>query len=269
PQSGRPARAAARRRYLPGGGAQIVRPRAGRPQSRGVVDAAGRRRFSCRDPHAPLRHVDLRAAGGSARRRQSVRAQEAPQYRPVCVGREPRAPGTFHNEDDLADYDILDYDIDLTISPDRLWLDSRARVLLKVRSAEINTLTLRLADSLVVQSIASDQFGGLFALRLKNQNSIIIKLPTQVPRDTVMTLTVVYSGRVEPQVNDRELLAFQRGRDVQVNEARFATEPSWLYSSRIFWYPQAPVTDYATARLQINVPASLGCVASGDLAPGS
>ena len=177
--------------------------------------------------------------------------------------------GRFYNEDDLADYDILDYDIDLTISPDRLWLDSRARVLLKVRSAEINTLTLRLADSLVVQSIASDQFGGLFALRLKNQNSIIIKLPTQVPRDTLMTLTVVYSGRVEPQVNDRELLAFQRGRDVQVDEARFATEPSWLYSSRIFWYPQAPVTDYATARLQINVPASLGCVASGDLAPGS
>jgi hypothetical protein len=29
------------------------------------------------------------------------------------------------------------------------------------------------------------------------------------------------------------------------------------------------VTDYATARLQINVPASLECVASGDLAPGS
>ena len=178
--------------------------------------------------------------------------------------------GRFYNEDDLADYDILDYDIDLTVSPDRLWLDGRARVLLKVQSPEINTITLRLADSLVVQSIASDQFGGLFALRLKNQNSLVVKLPTPVPRDTVMTLTVVYAGRVEPQVNDRETLAFQRGgRDVQVEDARLATEPSWLYSSGVYWYPQAPVTDYATARLQISVPASLGCVASGDLEPGS
>ena len=176
--------------------------------------------------------------------------------------------GRFYNEDDLVDYDVLDYDIDLAVSPERLWIDGRAGAP-EVQSP-INTITLRLADSLVVHSISSDQFGGLFALRLKNQNSLVVKLPMPVSRGTVMRLSVAYAGRVEPQLNDRETLAFQRGRgDVQIDEGRFSSEPSWLYSSRVYWYPQAPVTDYATARLQINVPASLECVASGDLAPGS
>jgi hypothetical protein len=34
------------------------------------------------------------------------------------------------------------------------------------------------------------------------------------------------------------------------------------------WYPQAPVSDYATARIQITVPSSIECVASGQLEPG-
>ena len=45
-------------------------------------------------------------------------------------------------------------------------------------------------------------------------------------------------------------------------------EPSFLYSSRSYWYPQAPVTDYATARIRITVPPALECVASGELEAG-
>ena len=45
-------------------------------------------------------------------------------------------------------------------------------------------------------------------------------------------------------------------------------EPSFLYSSRSFWYPQAPVSDYATARIRISVPPAIDCVASGELEPG-
>jgi len=177
--------------------------------------------------------------------------------------------GRFYNEDDLAEYDILDYNIDLTVSPDRQWLDGRARVLLKVRAFEINTITLRLADSLAVRSIASDELGGLFAIRLKEQNSVLVKLPTPVRHDTVLTLTVVYAGRREPQSEDRETLALQRGSASQGEDARLVAEPSFLYSNRSYWYPQATVTDYATARLRITVPATLDCVASGDLEPGS
>ena len=45
-------------------------------------------------------------------------------------------------------------------------------------------------------------------------------------------------------------------------------EPSFLYSSRSYWYPQAPVSDYATARIRISVPSGVECVASGELEPG-
>jgi len=45
-------------------------------------------------------------------------------------------------------------------------------------------------------------------------------------------------------------------------------EPSYLYSNRNAWYPQATTTDYATATLKITVPVSYDCVASGVLQPG-
>jgi hypothetical protein len=37
-------------------------------------------------------------------------------------------------------------------------------------------------------------------------------------------------------------------------------EPNYLYSSRSFWYPQATVSDYATARIRISVPPGVDCV---------
>ena len=40
-------------------------------------------------------------------------------------------------------------------------------------------------------------------------------------------------------------------------------EPRYIYSNRSYWYPQATVTDYATARLRITVPADYDAVASG------
>jgi hypothetical protein len=47
-----------------------------------------------------------------------------------------------------------------------------------------------------------------------------------------------------------------------------SAEPSYLYSSRSFWYPQGTVSDYATARLRISIPPTLDCVASGELEAG-
>ena len=36
--------------------------------------------------------------------------------------------GRFFNEDDLVEYDVLDYTIDATFSPERAWLDGRTRL---------------------------------------------------------------------------------------------------------------------------------------------
>ena len=47
------------------------------------------------------------------------------------------------------------------------------------------------------------------------------------------------------------------------------TEPNYLYSSRSYWYPQAPISDYSTATMRISVPATLSCVGTGELASHS
>jgi hypothetical protein len=178
--------------------------------------------------------------------------------------------GPFYNEDDLVDYDILDYDIDVSATPEREWIDGVARIRLKVRSPVLATLTFRLADNLVVQSIVSYQYGRLFGIRVKNQNTLVVNLPTALGRDSEMTLTISYAGRLEPQTPDREALAlFDQGQARSPDDQMTITaEPSYLYSSRSFWYPQAPVSDYATARIRISVPTSVDCVASGELEPG-
>jgi hypothetical protein len=174
-----------------------------------------------------------------------------------------------YNEDDLVDYDVLDYEIEIAVSPDRFWIDGRARMRLQIRSFFVGTLTLRLADALTVQSIVSYEHGRLFGIRVKNQNTLVVNLPTPLARDTVLTLTIAYAGRLEPQAPERETIApLEQQRTSEDFPMMMQVEPSFLYSSRSYWYPQAPVTDYATARIHISVPPGLDCVASGELEPG-
>ena len=179
--------------------------------------------------------------------------------------------GPFYNEDESVDYDILDYDIDVAVTPDRQWIDGRARLHLKVRSYVLGALTLKLADPLVVQSIISYEYGRLFSIRVKNQNTLVINLPTALTRDSELSLTITYAGRLEPQTPEREAIALadplEQARATD-DLSLIAAEPSFLYSSRSHWYPQAPVSDYATARIRISVPPSIDCVASGELEPG-
>jgi hypothetical protein len=177
--------------------------------------------------------------------------------------------GRFYNEDDLATYDVVDYDIDVTASPDRQWIDGRAVMRLRVRAPSLGQLTIRLADSLVVRSVISDQFGRLFSLRVMNQNVILVNLPATVLQDTEMTITIEYSGRLEPQAPEREtVLLGQRDQSLSSPEIDdpFTTrpEPTFLYSNMSYWYPQSTVTDYATATIQITVPAVYGCIATGE-----
>jgi hypothetical protein len=184
--------------------------------------------------------------------------------------------GRSYSEDDSATYDVLGYDLDVTVSPDRLWIEGRARVQLRVRAPAISSLTLRLADSLAVQSIVSAEFGRLFAVRVRNQSSIIVNLPSSVLRDEELLLTVVYAGRLEPQREDPEAVAPAAqtrplpspGAEDSTPLVQLQPERSFLYSSRSYWYPQGTVTGYATASIRLTVPAGFDCVASGELDAG-
>jgi Peptidase family M1 domain len=177
--------------------------------------------------------------------------------------------GRSYNEDDLREYDVVDYTIDLAVSPGRQWLDGVATVRMRVKADVMSTVQLRLADSLVVRSITSDRFGRLFGFRVNNQNIVVVNLPASLLRDTPLTLTLVYSGRLEPQsIEGGETVAVGSGQDQVFDAPEMAAEPNYLYSNRLPWYPQALSTDYATATIKISVPPSYGCVASGVLEPG-
>ena len=107
--------------------------------------------------------------------------------------------GQFYDEDTLVDYDVLDYTIDAAFSPEREWMEGRTRLKLRVRAFVLGAITLKLADSLTVNSVVSEEMGRLLFLRVTNQNSFVINLPTPVPRDTELTLHVSYQGRLADQ----------------------------------------------------------------------
>ncbi len=169
--------------------------------------------------------------------------------------------GRFFSEDDEVQYDIASYDLQTAFSPDRLWIDGRARIQLQTRDSTIPALTLRLADPLVVRSITSPVFGRLLFLRIVGQNSVLVNFPAMIPPNTPLELSIVYGGRLQPQEPDREALTPQ-DRSIREEQA-IELEHSYVYSNRSYWYPQSTVTDYATASMRIIVPTDYDVVASG------
>jgi hypothetical protein len=174
--------------------------------------------------------------------------------------------GRFYDEDDLADYDVLHYDVDIAFSPDRLWIDGRTLITLRVRASGLSSLTLKLAETVAVRSVIAGEMGRVLAVPIRNQNTLVVNLPTTLIKGSVLRLQVTYAGRVEPQPIDREALEPQ---DQQVpisntEEEQPPMEWNYLYSNRSYWYPQSPVSDYATATIRVTVPSAYGCVASGD-----
>jgi peptidase M1-like protein len=174
--------------------------------------------------------------------------------------------GRFYSEDDRLDYDVLAYDIDVQVNPDRIWIDGNARLKLRIRSDGASSLTLKLAETVNIRGVYSPDFGRLLHLRVVGQSSVIVNLPVVLARNTEIWLDVIYSGPVAPQTFDRE--AMQVGAAAQ---AQAAPEPieillqrRFLYSNRSYWYPQATVTDYATASIRVTVPSDFDVIATGE-----
>jgi hypothetical protein len=186
------------------------------------------------------------------------------------------ARGRFYNENSLVDFDVLDYDVNLAVDPGRRWLDGVAHLRVRISSESTGRIILRLANPLVARSVVSDEFGRLFAVRVRGQSSLVVNLPTVVTKGTELGFTIEYSGRLDPEPADMEALQQDPGRGgggfgTNQEPDPFAGMPmelvlqsSWLYTGHTGWYPQSTVTDYATARIQISLPPQYACVASGD-----
>jgi hypothetical protein len=174
--------------------------------------------------------------------------------------------GRFFNEDDLVEYDVLDFDVDAAFSPERSWLEGTTRLRIRVKAFALAALTIRLADEFNVSSITSDKLGRLMFLRVRNQNNVVVNLPSPVPRDLELTLAVTYAGPISTQSIDQESIVVGQGagRQQRSDDVPFIPpEENWLFSNKSNWYPQNQVTDYATSRVRFSVPADYKVVASG------
>ena len=94
----------------------------------------------------------------------------------------------------------------------------------------------------------------------------MVNLPSEIPGGTEFTVTVAYEGDLAAQELDENWIGRQRlyPRNFEADEALFGLgEPRYVYSNRSYWYPQGLVSDFATATLDLSVPAGWGIVASG------
>ncbi|HKW01698.1 MAG TPA: M1 family aminopeptidase [Vicinamibacterales bacterium] len=178
--------------------------------------------------------------------------------------------GKFYSEDEGRTYDVERYTLDLTLDPSRSWISGRGSLRIRAKKGGLSSITLKLAQPLVVSSVSSPNFGRLLALRIAGQNNILVPLPSFIMEDTDLVFDVNYSGRLDPQQLDREAIAVD-GQGVPVTQDPsnltpvIEPEKRYLYSSRSLWYPQGQGTDYATASLRLSVPSQYQLVASGSL----
>lgn len=182
--------------------------------------------------------------------------------------------GPFYSEDDTAAYDVEHYAIDVTFDPERDWISGRGSLRIRTKVDGLATLSLKLAESLAVSSITSPELGRVLALRVAGQSGVLVSLPRALPAGAPLVLDVFYAGRLPAQAIDREAIVVEAdeaagqdpgARQAATQELVIPPEPRFLYSNRTYWYPQAAVTDFATAALQLTVPAQFQVVASGSL----
>jgi len=179
------------------------------------------------------------------------------------------ARGRFYDENDGREFEVQHYDVDVAVAPDRQWIQGRTRLSVKVLSANLNRLTLRLADSLDVESVWTAQHGRVLGLRVRKQNGLLVTLPRPAALGSTLDIIVSYKGRLAPQELERDPRAEPGSPTAETDDnGPMPLEASFLYSNRSYWYAQAPEEGYATARVTLRTPIDYACVATGELVNG-
>ena len=189
--------------------------------------------------------------------------------------------GRYYSEDDGVAYDVLDYRIAASFQPagvvresmraqPRLrgcYITGRARLAVRVTGPNLTSLTLRLAEDLEVHSVVSNELGPLLFFRMRGRDNVIVSLPSGVPPvGAEFTLEIEYSGLLEAQELDENWMG-RRGfglDSVGVATVFGIGARRYIYSNSSYWYPRASTSDYATATMDLTVPADYGVVASGE-----
>jgi aminopeptidase N len=169
------------------------------------------------------------------------------------------ARGRFYKEDDSADYDVLHHNLDFSYSPERRWIDGRADMRLRTRLEVTDRIPLRLSESLTIRSVTSPEAGRLSATRVGTRDAVMVGFPTPLQRNTELTVSIEYSGRVDPFFPEWEMPR------PPMKPSAIAIQPAYLNTMFPIWYPRPPIIDFATVRMRVTVPAAFDCMGSGEL----
>lgn len=220
----------------------------------------------------------------SANQPEDVSLYERESQRIIALyssARKRAVQGRYYSEDDGVAYDVLDYRIAASFQPagvvreslraqPRLrgcFITGRARLAVRVTGPNLTSLTLRLAEDLEVHSVVSNELGPLLFFRMRGRDNVVVSLPSGVPPvGAEFTLEIEYSGLLEAQELDENWMG-RRGfglDSVGVATVFGIGAPRYVYSNSIHWYPRASTSDYATATMDLTVPADYGVVASGE-----
>ena len=189
--------------------------------------------------------------------------------------------GRYYSDDDGVAYDVLDYQIAASFVPGGVereslrarprlrgcFITGRARLAVRVTGSNLTSLMLRLAEDLEVHSVVSNELGPLLFFRMRGRDNLVVSLPSRVPPiGAEFTLDIQYSGLLEAQELEENWLGRRGfGLDAVGAIAPFGVAARrYIYSSATHWYPRASTSDYATATMDLTVPADYGVVASGE-----
>jgi hypothetical protein len=209
--------------------------------------------------------------------------QREPTYTIISIyssARQRATQGKYYDDQDSVSYDILDYDVVASFEPagvtqeslqaqpelEGCWIEGTTRLAVEVTGLNLRNLGLALAGDLKVHSVTSREFGPLLFFRMGGPDSLVISLPDAAPIGTQFTVVVNYSGLLRAQSADENWLGRSRvlrrvrGPIFGVGERRY------IYSGATAWYPRGVVPDFATATMELTVPADYGVIASGDAA---
>ncbi len=208
--------------------------------------------------------------------------QREPEYKIISLyssARQQAAQGRYYDDQDSVAYDILDYDIVSSFEPagvlqeslqsqpelEGCWIVGTTRLAIEVTGVNLQNLSLQLAGELEVHSVTSREFGPLLFFRMGAPDNLVISLPDAAPIGTEFSVIVAYSGLLKGQAADENWLG--RTRTLFRSEPLFGIgERRYIYSGSTAWYPRGVIPDFATATMELTVPADYGIIASGDAA---
>ncbi len=165
-------------------------------------------------------------------------------------------------------YDVLRYDLDLTVDPQEQLLTGTVQLVFTVAAASLDEVVLDLSSALAVESVS---YHASPALHVHDADSLVIDLGASLGNGEVDSLTVAYRGflfQTEPESGYHRGLFLEEytAGDPPDSNAGIViasiSEPAWAK----YWWPcKDRPDDKALATVSVTVPDTLVAVSNGTL----